>query len=106
MVCNSDLTRADVETARAAQMGVRRAWCTFEPEKLLDGAGVPVRERYARLFKLLHSGKLRVRVLPDSAFGLVHGKAGVITMADGSKTCFMGSANESRSAWRMNYELA
>ncbi|MDD4266819.1 MAG: phospholipase D-like domain-containing protein [Thermoguttaceae bacterium] len=105
MVCNSDLTRADVETARAAQMGVRRAWCTFEPEKLLDGAGVPVRERYARLFKLLHSGKLRVRVLPDSAFGLVHGKAGVITMADGSKTCFMGSANESRSAWRMNYEL-
>ena len=44
-------------------------------------------------------------MLPDSAFGLVHGKAGVITMADGSKTCFMGSANESRSAWRMNYEL-
>ena len=105
MICNSELTRADVETARAAQMAVRRAWCAFEPEKLLDGAGVPVRERYARLFKLLHSGKLRVRVLPDSAFGLIHGKAGVITMADGSKTCFMGSANESRSAWRMNYEL-
>jgi len=105
MVCNSDLTRADVETARAAQVAVRRAWCAFEPEKLLDGAGVPVRERYARLFKLLHSGKLQVRVLPDSAFGLVHGKAGVITLADGTKTCFMGSANESRSAWRMNYEL-
>ena len=106
MVCNSELTRADVETARAAQMAVRRAWCAFEPEKLLDGvSGVPVRERYARLFKLLHSGKLQVRVLPDSTFGLIHGKAGVITMQDGSKTCFMGSANESRSAWRMNYEL-
>ena len=106
MVCNSELTRADVETARAAQMAVRRAWCAFEPEKLLDGvSGVPVRERYARLFKLLHSGKLQVRVLPDSAFGLIHGKAGVITMQDGSKTCFMGSANESQSAWRMNYEL-
>ena len=106
MVCNSELTRADVETARAAQMAVRRAWCAFEPEKLLDGvSGVPVRDRYARLFKLLHSGKLQVRVLPDSAFGLIHGKAGVITTQDGSKTCFMGSANESRSAWRMNYEL-
>ncbi|NLX98387.1 MAG: DEAD/DEAH box helicase family protein, partial [Rhodopirellula sp.] len=106
MVCNSDLTRADVETARAAQMAVRRDWCAFEPERLLDDlAGAGARERYARLFKLLHSGKLQVRVLPDSAFGLVHGKAGVITMADGSKTSFMGSANESRSAWRMNYEL-
>jgi len=106
IVCNSELTRADVETARAAQMAVRREWCAFRPEKLLDGiAGVPARARYSRLFKLLHGGKLQVRVLPDSAFGLVHGKAGVITLADGTKTCFIGSANESRSAWRMNYEL-
>jgi hypothetical protein len=29
----------------------------------------------------------------------------VITLADGSKTCFMGSANESKSAWQLNYEL-
>ena len=106
MVCNSDLTPADVATARAAQMAVRRAWCGFEPEKLLDGvAEAPVRERYARLFKLLRSGKLQVRLLPDKAFGLIHGKAGVITLADGSKTSFMGSANESRAAWQMNYEL-
>ena len=29
----------------------------------------------------------------------------MITLADGSKTAFMGSANESFSAWRLNYEL-
>jgi hypothetical protein len=85
MVCNSDLAHADVLTARAAQMAVRRSWCAFEPEKLLDGDGEPqARERYRRLFDLLRSGKLQVRVLPDETFGLIHGKAGVITLADGS----------------------
>ena len=29
----------------------------------------------------------------------------MITLADGSKTCFIGSANESRAAWQMNYEI-
>jgi hypothetical protein len=106
MVCNSALNPADVETARAAQMALRRSWCAFQPETLLEEVGgEAVRERYARLFGLLRSGKLQVRVLPDHAFGLIHGKAGVITMRDGSRTCFLGSANESRSAWRMNYEL-
>lgn len=59
MICNSDLSPADVETARAAQLAVHRSWCAFEPESLLQTAGgEPVRQRYARLFKLLHSGKL------------------------------------------------
>lgn len=106
MVCNSDLSPVDVLTARAAQMAVRRSWCGFEPEKLLDVPGGPeVRARYRRLFELLKSGKLAVRVLPDDAFGLIHGKAGVITLADGSKTAFLGSTNESKSAWQINYEL-
>jgi superfamily II DNA or RNA helicase len=106
MICNSDLDPADVETARAAQMAVRKSWCAFEPEKLLDGKGSEeARRRFSKLFDLLHSGKLEVRVLPDKAFGLIHGKAGVITLADGTKTSFMGSANESKSAWRLNYEL-
>jgi ERCC4-related helicase len=44
-------------------------------------------------------------VLPDHRFGLIHGKAGIVTLADGSTTTFMGSANESKSAWKLNYEL-
>jgi hypothetical protein len=48
---------------------------------------------------------MRVKVLPRDVFGLIHGKAGVITAADGRQTCFMGSANETYSAWTLNYEL-
>jgi len=106
IVCNSDLNPVDVQTAKAAQMAVRRSWCASRPEELLEGLGKPrLRKRFRRLFELLRSGKLQVRVLSENAFGLIHGKAGVIELTDGSKTCFLGSANESKSAWQMNYEL-
>lgn len=112
IVCNSDLHPGDVaaaklaSTARISAMDIRRAWTGAQPEALLDGPGGPgARERFRRLYALLKDGKMAVRVLPDAAFGLVHGKAGVITLADGSETAFLGSANESKSAWRMNYEL-
>lgn len=106
VICNSDLHPQDVKTAKAAQMAIRRAWTSSRPETLLQGEGEPhVRERFSRLYHLLRSGKLEVKVLPDQVFGLIHGKAGVITLADGSQTCFVGSANESKSAWRLNYEI-
>jgi len=106
VVCNADLAPGDIATARLAQTAVRRAWTSAAPETLLDGPGGPgARERFRRLYDLLRDGKMVVRVLPDVAFGLVHGKAGVITLRDGSETAFLGSANESKSAWRMNYEL-
>jgi hypothetical protein len=35
----------------------------------------------------------------------VHGKAGVIEAADGSKTCFLGSINETKSAFAHNDEI-
>jgi hypothetical protein len=44
------------------------------------------------LHDLLTSGRVEIRVVPrDRVF--VHGKAGVIEAADGSKTCFLGSIN-------------
>ncbi|MFH1445934.1 MAG: phospholipase D-like domain-containing anti-phage protein [Chloroflexota bacterium] len=110
VICNSDLHPFDVQTAKAAKIGLWKSWAGSRPEDLMDeceknGSASIVRSRFKRLFDLLSSGKLEVRVLPDEVFGLIHGKAGVITMADGSKTCFMGSANESKNAWKMNYEL-
>lgn len=103
VVCNSDLEPIDVETAKAAQQAMRQSWCASEPEKL--AANTAGRARFGRLFDLLASGKLEVRVLPDEAFGLVHGKAGVIRYADERAISFLGSVNESLSAWRLNYEL-
>ena len=101
VVCNSALSRSDVEVAKAAQAAMRREWCDSHLELLGDAA----KPRFKRLHDLLRSGKMEIRVLPDEVFGLIHGKAGVITMADGRLTSFLGSANESGTAFRLNYEL-
>ena len=101
VVCNSALSRADVEIAKAAQAAMRREWCDSQPELLGDAA----KPRFKRLYDILRSGKMEVRVLPDEVFGLIHGKAGVVTLANGRQTSFLGSANESRAAFRLNYEL-
>jgi hypothetical protein len=101
MICNSDIDPKDMETAAAAQAAMRRSWCSGHPEDA-PPAALP---RYRALYEALTSGKLEVRVLPDGAFGLIHGKAGVVRRTDGSATAFLGSVNESSSAWKMNYEL-
>lgn len=106
MVCNSQLDPRDVATAMAAKQSVRQEWAGSRPEVPLDEpGGEHLAARYAQLYRLLQSGRLRVRVLPDAAFGLIHGKAGVITLADGRRTSFLGSINESRPGWEVNYEL-
>jgi hypothetical protein len=49
--------------------------------------------------------KVEIRVVDRTTAPLVHGKAGIITMRDGSQTCFMGSVNETLEAWRKHYEI-
>ena len=101
IICNSDLDPQDLITAAAAQAALRRSWCAGNPES----APPPALPRYRALFDALTSNKIEIRVLPDSAFGLIHGKAGVVRRADGSASAFLGSVNESASAWKVNYEL-
>lgn len=100
IICNSDLSKEDVLTANLAKEALRKEWCDFKPEELKNS-----HDRFKKLYELLSSGKLEVRVLPNERFGLVHGKVGVIRLADGEKTSFLGSANESYSGWKLNYEL-
>lgn len=101
IICNSDIDPQDMATAAAAQAALRRSWCAGEPETAPPQA-LP---RYQALYNALVSKRIEVRVLPDAAFGLIHGKAGVVRKADGSATAFLGSVNESASAWKVNYEL-
>lgn len=101
IICNSDIDPQDMQTAAAAQAALRRSWCAGEPEEAPPSA-LP---RYRALYEALVNQRIEVRVLPDSAFGLIHGKAGVVRRADGSATAFLGSVNESSSAWKVNYEL-
>lgn len=101
VVCNSDLDHEDVQTARAANYAMRREWCAAQPEVHT----ITAKPQLARLYEFLRSGKMQVKVLPRTTFGLEHGKAGVITRADGHTTSFIGSTNESLTAWQTNYEL-
>ncbi len=100
IICNSELEAEDIKTAQNAERAQHQEWCSFKPEEISDAE-----PRFKKLYTLLSSGKLEVKVLPKEKFGLAHGKAGVITFKDGTKTSFLGSANETLSAWTKNYEL-
>lgn len=101
IVCNSELDAADVAVSKhVRETALKERWneAPSEVEALLH------RERYRRLHDLLTSGRVEIRVVPkDRVF--IHGKAGVIEAVDGSKTCFLGSINETRSAFAQNYEI-
>jgi len=101
VVCNSELQKEDLLTAQAAAAAMRREWCSKKPEEIYSNAP----ERLVKLYNLIKSGKLQIKVLPNDVFGLIHGKAGVITFKDGKKTAFIGSVNETYSGWRLNYEI-
>jgi superfamily II DNA or RNA helicase len=103
IVCNSTLNAEDVKVASYAKLKMKQEWCEFLPEeKYADELSAT---RLKKLYDLLSSGKLAVKVIPDEIFGLMHGKAGVITYHDGSKTSFLGSINETKSAYTVNYEM-
>lgn len=103
IICNSGISPDDVKVAGLANIRMKQEWCEFKPEeKYVSPAAI---ERLSRLYSLLSSGKMEIRVLPDEVYGLMHGKAGVITYRGGSKTSFIGSINETKSAYTTNYEM-
>jgi len=101
IVCNSELDLADIKVSQAARdAALKEVWNDISPatEALL------YRNKYKRLYELLKKGNVQIRVVPkDRVF--LHGKAGVIEQANGDKTSFMGSINESKSAFATNYEI-
>ena len=101
IVCNSELDAANVVISQhVRETALRERWnqAPAEVEALLH------KDRYRKLHELLTSGRVEIRVVPrDRVF--VHGKAGVIEAADGSKTCFLGSINETKGAFAENYEI-
>jgi superfamily II DNA or RNA helicase len=100
ILCNSELDAADIAVSKAVrEAALKERWnqVPVEIEAILQ------RERYRKLYNLLSHGNVQVRVIPrDRVF--IHGKAGVIETPQG-KTCFLGSINETRSAFEHNYEI-
>lgn len=101
IVCNSELDPQDVLVSQAARdVALKERW-NQEPA---GGEAFFHAEKYKRLYALLTNGRVQIRVVPkDKVF--LHGKAGVITLADGRRTSFLGSINESKSAFASNYEI-
>jgi superfamily II DNA or RNA helicase len=101
IVCNSELDAADVTISKhVRETALKERWneTPAEVEALLH------RDRYRKLYELLISGRVNIRVVAkDRVF--MHGKAGMIEGPDGVKTCFLGSINETKSAFAQNYEI-
>ncbi len=118
IVCNTEVSAEDVKTVRMATGGRRKeleesllrlAWNAGQFTHLVDVHGSEAQGRLKILHELMSSsgrdGRLfEIRIVPDSEFGFVHGKGGVIEGTQGS-TSFIGSANDSSRAWTRNYEL-
>ena len=103
IVCNSGLAPEDVKVAGLADNKIKQEWGCFKPEEKFTAEWQC--RCLQRLYELLSSKKMEIRVLPDNVFGLMHGKAGVISYADGRRTSFVGSMNETASALASNYEI-
>jgi len=87
VVCNSHLQTEDVKFMKDQSNPMKLEWCESKPEEGL----VNISERLQKLHHYLTTNKMQVRVLPNDIFGLIHGKAGVIVKADGSKIAFIGA---------------
>lgn len=118
IVCNTEVSADDVKTVRMATGGRRKeleesllrlAWNAGQFTHLVDVHGTEAQGRLKVLHDMLTSsgkgGRLfEIRIVPDSEFGFVHGKGGIIESSSGV-TSFIGSANDSSRAWTKNYEL-
>ncbi|RNB82521.1 DEAD/DEAH box helicase [Brevibacillus nitrificans] len=100
IICNSELDLTDFQMATRRNTALKEHWneVDVEAEALLK------KERYQILDKLLQSGNVEIRVVPRERLFL-HGKAGSIHYPNGSRKSFIGSVNESKSAFAHNYEL-
>lgn len=105
IVCNSDLDPRDIAIGKASRIARETAL----KEKWNEGAdeidSLMHRPRYQRLYDLLKSGKVEVRVVSAVDAPFLHGKAGIIEQRDGSSSAFIGSLNETREGWNEHYEI-
>lgn len=100
IICNSELDMADFQVATGRNTALKERWneVDVEAEALLK------KERYQKLDQLLQAGNVEIRVVPKERIFL-HGKAGSVHYSDGHRKSFIGSVNDSKSAFQDNYEL-
>ena len=100
IVCNSELDLTDFHVATGRNSALKERWNEVD----VEAEAILKKERYQLLDELLQSGNVEIRVVPRERLFL-HGKAGSIHYPDNSRKSFIGSVNESKSAFSHNYEL-
>ncbi len=100
IICNSELNQLDFKVATNRDVAIKERWNDVDvaAEALLK------KDRYQILDALLKKGNVEIRVVPKERLFL-HGKAGSIHYPDGTRKAFIGSVNDSKSAFAKNYEL-
>lgn len=101
IVCNSEIDVADFQIANNRSTALKERW---NKEVDVESEAILQKKRYQVLDALLKSGNVEIRVVPKERLFL-HGKAGSIHYKDGSRKAFIGSVNETKSAFTNNYEL-
>jgi superfamily II DNA or RNA helicase len=101
IVCNSQLQSEDVKYIKNQSHAMKLEWCESKPEEKYNS----ISGRLKKLHYFISTNKIEIRVLPNDVFGLIHGKAGVITDKFNKKIAFIGSMNETFGGWSQNYEL-
>lgn len=92
IVCNVDIHPDDLKVAQLRETRMVGRW----NENAVETDALVNRDRYRRLDAFLARHGQAVRVAPDSVCGFLHGKAGVIELADGRKLGRGGAGNLNR----------
>lgn len=100
IICNSELDLVDFQVATNRNIALKKRWNEVD----VEAEAILKKERYQILDQLLQAGNVEIRVVPKELLFL-HGKAGSIHYPDGTRKAFVGSVNESKSAFARNYEL-
>jgi SNF2 family DNA or RNA helicase len=101
IICNSELDYNDwLVSNEVKNILLKEKFNEISPET----ESLLYSEKYKKLYDLLIGKKIHIKVVPKEKM-FIHGKAGILTFKDNSKSCFIGSVNESKSAFNYNYEL-
>lgn len=101
IVCNVDIHPDDLKVAQLRESKMIGRW----NDKAIEAEALLNRGRYRQLDAFLAQRGQVIRVAPDSLCGFLHGKAGMIELANGRKLGFIGSMNETSSGWQRHYEI-
>ncbi|MDG4754604.1 DEAD/DEAH box helicase family protein [Micromonospora aurantiaca] len=105
LVCSPALTKEDFEAARTGEdlyLMADKAVQTDLLDLLATASTVPATRLLATL---IGAGVLQMRIaVPETSPGIFHDKLGIFSDDNGRRVTFVGSANETFSAWGLNHE--